>query len=196
LCGESAAKPIGLQTIAPAAGATSPNKSDDGMLGEFITSAIQWEHGFKIAYFLVTGAIHGTLMALVGLIGDLTASNEERCWTERLDGDLILAHSGILDRCPQLCVDSNIQLAGVGLSHSRHALEGYSALQPFSRGLRVVAILALLKPAQSDLPSSCFFAETVEIRLGFTCLPAPDTTSPPTVLPSTSSDDFLSFRHN
>lgn len=90
-----------LGSISPAAGATSPNKSVEGVLGGCITSAILSIWGAwvqKWPYFIVTGAIHGTLLALLGLIGDLTASMLKRDAGLKDFGDLIPEHGGILDR--------------------------------------------------------------------------------------------------
>lgn len=90
-----------LGTISPAAGATSPNKSVEGVLGGCITSAIlsivgAWVQ--KWPYFFITGAIHGIMLALLGLIGDLTASMLKRDAGLKDFGNLIPEHGGILDR--------------------------------------------------------------------------------------------------
>ncbi|KAG7339579.1 phosphatidate cytidylyltransferase [Nitzschia inconspicua] len=90
-----------LGRISPAAGVTSPNKSVEGVLGGCIASAVlsilgAWVQ--KWPYFVVTGAIHGTILALLGLIGDLTASMLKRDAGLKDFGDLIPEHGGILDR--------------------------------------------------------------------------------------------------
>jgi CDP-diglyceride synthetase len=90
-----------LGTISPSAGATSPNKSVEGVLGGCAASAFlsvigAWAQ--KWPYFVLTGAIHGTLLALLGLIGDLTASMLKRDAGLKDFGDLIPEHGGILDR--------------------------------------------------------------------------------------------------
>lgn len=90
-----------LGAISPAAGATSPNKSVEGVVGGCVTSAILSVFGAwvqKWPYFVVTGAVHGTILALLGLIGDLTASMLKRDAGIKDFGDLIPEHGGILDR--------------------------------------------------------------------------------------------------
>ena len=98
-----------LGEIAPAAGATSPNKTVEGVLGGCgISLAISvlgaWVQ--KWPYWLVTGAAHGIMLALTGLIGDLTASMLKRDAGLKDFGDLIPEHGGIMDR-----VDSYIWTA-------------------------------------------------------------------------------------
>ena len=46
----------------------------------------------------LTGAIHGTLLALLGLLGDLTASMLKRDAGLKDFGDLLPEHGGVLDR--------------------------------------------------------------------------------------------------
>lgn len=90
-----------LGTISPAAGATSPNKSVEGVVGGCITSAILSVLGAWVQqwpYFVLTGAVHGILLGLLGLIGDLTASMLKRDAGLKDFGDLIPEHGGILDR--------------------------------------------------------------------------------------------------
>ena len=52
----------------------------------------------KWPYWVLTGMIHGTLLSLIGLIGDLTASMIKRDAGIKDFGDLISEHGGILDR--------------------------------------------------------------------------------------------------
>ena len=47
---------------------------------------------------MVTGPIHGVLLALLGLVGDLTASMLKRDAGLKDFGDLIPEHGGIMDR--------------------------------------------------------------------------------------------------
>lgn len=90
-----------LGAISPAAGATSPNKTVEGVIGGCITSAVLSVFGAwvqKWPYFVVTGAVHGLILGLLGLIGDLTASMLKRDAGIKDFGDLIPEHGGILDR--------------------------------------------------------------------------------------------------
>jgi phosphatidate cytidylyltransferase len=90
-----------LGVIAPAAGATSPNKTVEGVVGGCALSAVlailgawvqRWPHP------VWTGAIHGILLGLLGLLGDLTASMLKRDAGLKDFGDLLPEHGGIMDR--------------------------------------------------------------------------------------------------
>jgi len=90
-----------LGEISPAAGATSPNKSVEGVLGGCGASILfsvvgAWVQ--KWPFFWLTGTIHGVMLGLLGLIGDLTASMLKRDAGVKDFGDLIPDHGGILDR--------------------------------------------------------------------------------------------------
>ena len=90
-----------LSKIAPAAGATSPNKTVEGVIGGCAISALLAMFGAwvqKWPYWWATGSIHGILLALLGLIGDLTASMLKRDAGLKDFGDLIPEHGGIMDR--------------------------------------------------------------------------------------------------
>jgi CDP-diglyceride synthetase len=90
-----------LGVIAPAAGATSPNKTVEGVLGGCAISASLAILGAWVQrwpYPILTGAVHGTIIALLGLIGDLTASMLKRDAGLKDFGDLIPEHGGIMDR--------------------------------------------------------------------------------------------------
>jgi phosphatidate cytidylyltransferase len=98
-----------LGQISPAAGEASPNKTVEGVLGGCLVSGLlgilgawaqRWPH------FVVTGAAHGVMLALCGLIGDLTASMLKRDAGLKDFGDLLPEHGGIMDR-----VDSYIWTA-------------------------------------------------------------------------------------
>mmetsp|Transcript_5829 Transcript_5829/g.16357 ORF Transcript_5829/g.16357 Transcript_5829/m.16357 type:complete len:613 (+) Transcript_5829:1462-3300(+) len=92
---------IKLGQISPAAGATSPNKTVEGVLGGCAVSAALGMLGAwvqKWPYWALTGMVHGTLLGLIGLIGDLTASMIKRDAGIKDFGDLIPEHGGILDR--------------------------------------------------------------------------------------------------
>ncbi|KAL7577004.1 hypothetical protein ACA910_006754 [Epithemia clementina (nom. ined.)] len=90
-----------LGKFAPAAGATSPNKTVEGVIGGCAVSALLGMFGAwvqKWPFWALTGMIHGTLLGLIGLIGDLTASMIKRDAGIKDFGDLIPEHGGILDR--------------------------------------------------------------------------------------------------
>jgi CDP-diglyceride synthetase len=108
-----------LGVLAPAAGATSPNKSVEGVLGGCAVSAVLSVLGawvMKWPCFVLTGAAHGVALGILGLIGDLTASMLKRDAGLKDFGDLIPEHGGIMDR-----VDSFVWAAPYScVSHSSH----------------------------------------------------------------------------
>lgn len=90
-----------LGSIFPAAGEASPNKTVQGYFGGTLFSSafatlgawvMQWP------YWYLTGPIHGTLLAFLGLVGDLTASMLKRDSGMKDFGDLLPEHGGIMDR--------------------------------------------------------------------------------------------------
>lgn len=90
-----------LGAISPAAGATSPNKTVEGVIGGCVTSALlsilgAWVQ--KWPHFVITGGLHGIILGILGLVGDLTASMLKRDAKIKDFGDLIPEHGGILDR--------------------------------------------------------------------------------------------------
>ncbi len=90
-----------LSTISPAAGAASPNKSLEGVIGGCVVSGCLGVLGawvMRWPFFFWTGAIHGVMLALLGLLGDLTASMLKRDAGLKDFGDLIPEHGGVLDR--------------------------------------------------------------------------------------------------
>lgn len=101
-----------LGAISPAAGKTSPNKTVEGVIGGCAFSMVLATLGAwiqKWPYWMVLGPIHGVLLALLGLVGDLTASMLKRDAGLKDFGDLIPEHGGIMDR-----VDSYIFTAPYG----------------------------------------------------------------------------------
>uniref|UniRef100_A0A7S4N1M3 Phosphatidate cytidylyltransferase n=1 Tax=Odontella aurita TaxID=265563 RepID=A0A7S4N1M3_9STRA len=90
-----------LGAIAPAAGATSPNKTVEGLVGGCAVSAALATLGAWVQrwpYWYVTGPVHGIYLGILGLIGDLTASMLKRDAGLKDFGDLIPEHGGIMDR--------------------------------------------------------------------------------------------------
>lgn len=90
-----------LGVISPAAGKTSPNKTIEGVLGGCVVSAVLATLGAWVQqwpYWAVSGPVHGILLALLGLVGDLTASMLKRDAGLKDFGDLIPEHGGIMDR--------------------------------------------------------------------------------------------------
>lgn len=90
-----------LGEVFPAAGATSPNKTVEGLYGACAVSAMLAMIGAwvqKWPYWVLTGAVHGSVLAFLGLIGDLTASMLKRDAGLKDFGNLIPEHGGIMDR--------------------------------------------------------------------------------------------------
>jgi phosphatidate cytidylyltransferase len=101
-----------LGAISPAAGKTSPNKTVEGVIGGCAFSLVLATLGAwiqKWPYWFVLGPVHGVMLALLGLVGDLTASMLKRDAGLKDFGDLIPEHGGIMDR-----VDSYIFTAPYG----------------------------------------------------------------------------------
>lgn len=101
-----------LGAISPAAGKTSPNKTVEGVIGGCAFSLVLATLGAwiqKWPYWFVIGPLHGVTLALLGLVGDLTASMLKRDAGLKDFGDLIPEHGGIMDR-----VDSYIFTAPYG----------------------------------------------------------------------------------
>mmetsp|Transcript_26955 Transcript_26955/g.40090 ORF Transcript_26955/g.40090 Transcript_26955/m.40090 type:complete len:620 (+) Transcript_26955:123-1982(+) len=101
-----------LGAISPAAGKTSPNKTVEGVIGGCTFSLVLATLGAwiqKWPYWYVLGPLHGVILALLGLVGDLTASMLKRDAGLKDFGDLIPEHGGIMDR-----VDSYIFTAPYG----------------------------------------------------------------------------------
>lgn len=90
-----------LGAISPAAGKTSPNKTVEGVIGGcafsmFLATLGAWNQNWP--YWMVLGPAHGVILALLGLVGDLTASMLKRDAGLKDFGDLIPEHGGIMDR--------------------------------------------------------------------------------------------------
>lgn len=90
-----------LGAVCPAAGATSPNKTVEGLVGGTVVSAFLGAVGayaMRWPAWWITGPAHGAILALLGLVGDLTASMLKRDAGLKDFGDLIPEHGGIMDR--------------------------------------------------------------------------------------------------
>lgn len=90
-----------LGKLSPAAGSTSPNKTVEGVIGGCVVSGALGALGAWCQMWprwYVTGTVHGVVLALLGLIGDLTASMLKRDAGLKDFGDLIPEHGGVLDR--------------------------------------------------------------------------------------------------
>ena len=90
-----------LGDVAPAAGAASPNKTVEGVMGGCAISAILSTLGAWVQrwpYWYITGPIHGIYLGALGLLGDLTASMIKRDADIKDFGDLIPEHGGVMDR--------------------------------------------------------------------------------------------------
>lgn len=101
-----------LGAISPAAGKTSPNKTVEGVIGGCAFSLVLATLGAWIQrwpYWFILGPVHGVTLALLGLVGDLTASMLKRDAGLKDFGDLIPEHGGVMDR-----VDSYIFTAPYG----------------------------------------------------------------------------------
>ena len=101
-----------LGAISEAAEKTSPNKTVEGVIGGCTFSLVLATLGAwiqKWPYWYVLGPIHGVMLGLLGLVGDLTASMLKRDAGMKDFGDFIPEHGGIMDR-----VDSYIFTAPYG----------------------------------------------------------------------------------
>lgn len=90
-----------LSVISPAAAATSPNKTIEGLLGGCLLSAALAIFGAwvqKWPFPIVSGGVHGIVLGLLGFLGDLSASMLKRDAGMKDFGDLIPEHGGIMDR--------------------------------------------------------------------------------------------------
>ncbi|KAL3914514.1 MAG: hypothetical protein SGILL_006075, partial [Bacillariaceae sp.] len=127
-----------LGSISPAAGATSPNKSVEGVLGGCVTSAMLSMVGAwvqKWPYWWITGALHGINLALLGLIGDLSASMLKRDAGLKDFGNLLPEHGGILDRVDSF--ETSLKNTDFIVPNNRVACQGtligYNTLEAFQK---------------------------------------------------------------
>lgn len=79
----------------------SPNKTVEGVVAGCVTSVVLGMVGAWVQRWpwpLLTGAGHGMVLGLLGLLGDLTASVLKRDAGQKDFGNLLPEHGGILDR--------------------------------------------------------------------------------------------------
>lgn len=84
-----------------AAGASSPNKSVEGLCGGFLCSSIMARIGasvMKWPYPNATAILYGLMLTIVSLTGDLTASMMKRDAKLKDSGNILPGHGGLLDR--------------------------------------------------------------------------------------------------
>ena len=90
-----------LGAISPAAGATSPSKTVEGALSGIAATAAVATLGARLLRWprpLLSGIAYGSLMGVVALLGDLTASMFKRDAGVKDFGDMFPGHGGMLDR--------------------------------------------------------------------------------------------------
>ena len=90
-----------LGVLSPSLERASPNKSVEGLVGGCVVSAGFGMLGawvMRWPMWWLNGAVHGVILALLGFVGDLTASLMKRDARLKDFGDLIPEHGGVLDR--------------------------------------------------------------------------------------------------
>ena len=94
-----------LASLSAAAGAASPNKTVEGAVGGMVACMLSTVVGANLMMWPlwpVTGAIYGALLAVIALVGDLTASMMKRDAGMKDSGN-ILPGKGMVCVCVDVC---------------------------------------------------------------------------------------------
>jgi CDP-diglyceride synthetase len=109
-----------LAAISAAAGAASPNKTVEGALGGLAACMVSTIVGANLMMWPLwplTGAAYGLMLAVIALVGDLTASMMKRDAGMKDSGNILPGHGGLLDR-----IDSYMFTAPAAFFFSRNVL--------------------------------------------------------------------------